>query len=352
MGHASPLDRSLLSVVVPIYNERDSLPQLVHRLREAVDGLGFDDHELILVSDGSTDGSESLIRQYADSDPQIVGVFLTRNFGHQAAISTGLEHARGSVVGVIDGDLQDPPEAIGRLIDALDAGADVAYGVRARRKEGWAKRAAYYGFYRLLRWVAAIEIPLDSGDFCCMRRRVVEAVRELPERRRFVRGLRAWVGFDQRGVAYERAARYAATPRFTLGKLMGLAYDGLFSFTSLPVRVIQGAGFIVAILALVVALGYLVWYLVDPAAFAPRGFASLIISIWFFAGVQLLCLGIIGEYVVRACDESRGRPVSIVREVVGIRPGALGRRVRGGRHPRGAAIAGAHIPMPASRQGH
>ncbi|RUL85595.1 glycosyltransferase family 2 protein [Tautonia sociabilis] len=310
------LDRSLLSVVVPIYNEEATLPELERRLPSAVEGLGFDDCEFLLISDGSADASEDLIRQMAARDPRYRGIFLTRNFGHQAAVSTGLTYARGSVVAIIDGDLQDPPEAIATLIDALEHGADVAYGIRSKRKEHLFKRAAYFTFYRMLRALSAIDIPLDTGDFCVMRRRVVEAMLTLPERNRFVRGLRAWVGYQQVGVPYERAARFAGAPKYTLRKLLGLAYDGLFSFTNLPVRLIQMAGFLLSGVAILIAISYVVWFYLAPEQFPP-GFASLMVSIWFFAGVQLLCLGIVGEYVVRTCSEVRARPIALVREVVG-----------------------------------
>ncbi|WP_231749361.1 glycosyltransferase family 2 protein [Tautonia plasticadhaerens] len=309
------MDRSLLSVVVPILDEEQTLPELGRRLESAVVGLGFVGYEFILVSDGSTDRSEAIIRGLVARDPRYRGVFLSRNFGHQEAISTGLSHARGAVIAVIDGDLQDPPEAIAGLVGALEGGADVAFGVRTGRKESLPARIAYAGFYRLLRAVSAIEIPLDSGDFCCMRRPVVEAILALPERRRFLRGLRAWVGYRQVGVAYERAARHSGTPKYTLRKLVALAYDGLFSFTSLPIRLMQAAGFVLSALAIAVAAGYVAWSFLMPERF-PSGFASLIVSIWFFAGVQLFCLGIVGEYVARTCDEARGRPPAVVREVV------------------------------------
>lgn len=309
------LDRAMLSVVVPVYDEEEALPELEKRLAGAVEGLGFDRLEFLLVSDGSRDGSEEIIRAMVERDPRYKGVFLSRNFGHQAAIGTGLGMARGSVVAIIDGDLQDPPEAIAALIETLDRGADVAYGVRTRRKESLPARMAYATFYRVLRAVSAIEIPLDSGDFCCMRRPVVDAMLALPEQRRFLRGLRAWVGFRQVGVPYERAARHAGAPKYTLRKLIALAYDGLFSFSSLPIRVMQLAGFVLSALAIGIAIFYIIWSFLAPERF-PSGFASLIVSIWFFAGVQLLCLGIVGEYVVRTCDESRGRPQAIIREVV------------------------------------
>ncbi len=317
-GAARELDRSLLSVIVPIYNEQDALPELERRLPEALAGLGFDALEFLLVSDGSVDRTEAIIRELVARDWRFRGIFLTRNFGHQAAISIGLAQAKGSVVAIIDGDLQDPPEAIAALVGALSQGADVAYGVRRKRKESLFKHLAYRLFYRLLRAVSEIDIPLDTGDFCCLRRRVVDAILALPERNRFVRGLRAWVGYTQVGVEYERAARYAGAPKYTLRKLLGLAYDGLFSFTNLPIRLIQLGGFVLSLAAIAVAVGYLVWYLVAPEQF-PQGFASLIISIWFFGGVQLLCLGVVGEYVARTCEEGRGRPVALVREVIGRR---------------------------------
>jgi polyisoprenyl-phosphate glycosyltransferase len=313
---ATELDRSLLSIIVPIFNEQETLPELKRRLPAALACLGFDALEILLVSDGSDDRSEAIIRDIVAVDRRFRGIFLTRNFGHQAAISIGLSHARGSVIAIIDGDLQDPPEAIVGLVDALEHGADVAYGVRRRRTENLVKHSAYLTFYRLLRSISAIDIPLDAGDFCCLRRRVVDSMLSLPERKRFLRGLRAWVGYTQVGVEYDRAARFAGIPKYTLRKLLGLAYDGLFSFSALPIRFIQVGGFLLSIAAIAVAFGYLGWYLIAPERF-PRGFASLIISIWFFAGVQLLCLGVVGEYVVRACEEGRGRPVALVREVVG-----------------------------------
>jgi len=201
------------------------------------------------------------------------------------------------------------------LLQAIDDGAEVAYGVRTARKETLLKRVAYSTFYRFLRSAASIDIPADTGDFCCMTRAVVDDILRLPERNRFVRGLRAWVGRRQVGVVYERDARFAGAPKYTVRKLIGLAYDGLFSFSVLPIRLMQIMGFAVSAVSLSVAAGYLIWYFVSPQRF-PSGFATLTISIWFLAGVQLLFLGIVGEYVARTFDESRRRPVAIVREIV------------------------------------
>jgi len=305
----------LLSIVVPILNEAENLPELRRRLKAVVDRLRFQSAEVLFVSDGSTDRSETLIREYVRDDPLFKGVFLTRNFGHQAAVSIGLAEAQGSVVAVIDGDLQDPPEAIPLLVEAIEEGADVAYGVRRMRKEGLLKRAAYGVFYRTLKWLSSVDIPLDSGDFCCMRRNVVDAIVNLPERNRFIRGLRAWVGYQHVGVEYERAARHAGEPKYTLRKLLGLAYDGYFSFTSFPARLLQFVGFALSALAILVAVVHVVWYFMAPNHF-PSGFATLVVSIWFLAGVQLFSLGILGEYITRISDETRRRPVALVREIV------------------------------------
>jgi polyisoprenyl-phosphate glycosyltransferase len=306
--------REYLSIVVPIFNEEENLPELRRRVKSVVEELRFAQSEVLLVSDGSSDRSEAMIRSLVGEDPMFKGVFLTRNFGHQAAVSVGLAQAKGSVVVVIDGDLQDPPEAIPALIRAIDEGADVAYAVRKHRKENLLKKVAYSTFYRLLQRLADIDIPLDSGDFSCMTRPVVDAMLKLPERNRFVRGLRAWVGYRQVGVEYERAARFAGTPKYTFRKLVGLAYDGLFSFSRLPIRLIQFLGFAASTIALLIACFYVVCYFF--ATSFPVGFATLTVSIWFLSGVQLLFLGIVGEYVVRTYDEVRRRPIALVREIV------------------------------------
>ena len=304
-----------LSIVVPIYNESENLRELASRLNRVAGETNATSVEVILISDGSTDESEEIIADIVAQNRMFKGVFLTRNFGHQAAVSKGIEMSEGSVVTVIDGDLQDPPEAILTLLDEILAGSDVAYGVRTKRKEHFVKRFAYSSFYRLLRRVAAVDMPLDSGDFCCMRRPVVDAMLQLPERRRFVRGLRAWVGFRQVGVPYERGPRYAGVPKYTFRRLMALAYDGIFSFTNLPIRMMQFLGLAISLLALVTAVTYVVLYSLGVGHW-PDGFASLIVSIWFFGGVQLFFLGIVGEYVTRTFDEARRRPIALVRQIL------------------------------------
>ncbi len=305
------LDRSLFSVVVPLFNEQQNVRELARQLLATFKTLGFNDYQVVLVSDGSTDATESILAELVESNAIFEALCLTRNFGHQAALCAGLAHARGSVVCVLDGDLQDPPSVLPDLVNGLERGADVAYGVRRHRKEHLLKRAAYAAFYRLMRATASIEIPLDAGDFCCMKRAVVDRMLQLPERTRFVRGLRAWVGYRQVGVPYERAGRRAGLSKFSLRQLTALAYDGIFSFSSLPVKLMQFLGFIISTLALITALAYLGWYLVAPGRF-PAGWATMVISLWFIGGVQLLFMGLLGEYVYRTFDEARRRPTALV----------------------------------------
>lgn len=309
------VDRTLLSVVVPLYNEQHNLAHLAQRLLRTFSAMDFDGYEAILVSDGSTDATEPMISELVAQNPIFKGVYLTRNFGHQAAVSIGMAEAAGSVIAVLDGDLQDPPEALHRLVEALDRGADVAYGVRRKRKENLFKRVGYYAFYRTLRRLSSVDIPLDAGDFCAMRRCVLDDMLRLPERCRFVRGLRAWVGYNQVGVVYERHARHAGRTKYTWARLLGLAYDGMFCFSNVPVKLMQFAGFVVSCLAILTAVGYLGWYLLAPERF-PTGWATLVISIWFIGGVQLMFMGIVGEYVFRTFDETRHRPTALVRRVL------------------------------------
>lgn len=315
------MDRARFTLVIPIYNEEEVLPLLTERLRAVLPTLGFAEHEVLFVDDGSHDRSRELVEQLVDEDPVFRAVFLTRNFGHQAAVSTGLRYASGSVIAVMDADLQDPPEVLADLVAALDAGADVAFAVRRKRKESVFKRGSYHLFYRLLEVMSDTPIPRDAGDFCCMRSQVVEAMLTLPERNRFVRGLRAWVGFRQVGVEYERQARGAGEPKYGLRGLLGLAYAGLFSFSSLPVKIMQFLGFATSVLALALAGAYFFWYLVSPEKF-PAGWATLIISLWFLGGLQMFFMGLLGEYMFRTFDESRARPTALVARVVGRRSAA------------------------------
>jgi glycosyltransferase involved in cell wall biosynthesis len=314
----------MISVVVPAYNESEGLLLLYERLTACASTWG-EDYEVVLVNDGSRDDTLAIAEKLAADDRRWKVVSLTRNFGHQAAVTAGLNFARGDLVAVIDADLQDPPEELPRFFSKCREGFDVAYGVRMKRKESLWKRMAYKSFYRLLASLANITIPLDSGDFCVMTRRAVDTLNQLPERNRFIRGLRSWVGYRQTGVTYERHARAAGEPKYTLLSLMKLALDGITNFSSRPLRMIAVFGFLLASLAVVAGFVFLLQYVFDwtIAGHNPRqarGWSSLIVTVLFLAGSQLLSLGILGEYIGRLFEEIKGRPVFLVDRTTNIDP--------------------------------
>jgi glycosyltransferase involved in cell wall biosynthesis len=300
-----------VSVVAPCYNEEAVLPAFIARL-EAAAAMWNVSWEVVLVDDGSSDRTWEMIRSQHLRDRRWRGIRLSRNFGHQAAISAGLKHASGSAVVIMDSDLQDLPELISTLIAQWRIGFEIVYAIRRNRKEGRSKRLAYDTFYRILTYVADISIPLDSGDFCLIDRKVVDLLNALPERNRFLRGLRAWVGFRQIGVPYDRAGRAAGTPKFTLRQLTQLAVDGLFSFSVFPLRVTAWAGLAVAGSSLVFLVAQI------GRATASDSALTLAAAIVFAGGVQLMFLGVLGEYIGRIYDEVRLRPSWIVWESVGI----------------------------------
>jgi dolichol-phosphate mannosyltransferase len=304
--------RPRISFVIPLFNEQENLPELHRRLRAALEPLDIEP-EIILVNDGSSDATPTMIHMLSQADPRVVGVMLSRNFGHQAAVSAGIAECTGDAVIVMDGDLQDPPEVLEQFIARWRDGAEVVYAVRTKRKEGLLKRTAYGAFYRLLRKLSDIDIPLDSGDFGLMDRKVVNALMALPERQRFVRGLRCFVGFRQEGLVYERAGREAGAPKYTFKALVRLAMDGLISFSSAPLNLITYLG----LGSCVFALGLIAWVMGRAiiGQRPPEGWASTMVVVLFFGSVQLLSLGIIGEYLRRIFLEVKGRPTYIVRDV-------------------------------------
>ena len=304
-----------LGLVIPAYNEAENLPVLLEELEQALDSAGYS-YEILFVDDGSTDGTAQLIRDRASTDCGVRGLILTRNFGHQAAISVGLAHVRGRVVGIMDADLQDRPADLLLLYGQLLAtSADVAYAVRRSRQEGAFKRLSYHVFYRVLERLARVSIPLDSGDFCVMRREFVDRLNALPERLRFVRGLRSWVGGKQIGVPVDRDARRAGTPKYTMRKLMRLAVDGLVSFSDVPLRLASVLGFTVSGLSILGMIVVFAWRLTGKLP-SGAGLATIALSILFLGGVQLLTAGILGEYVGRIFEEVKRRPVALVGEYV------------------------------------
>lgn len=305
------------SVVVPVYNEEEVLTEFYQRLRTVLDALG-DPAEVVFVNDGSTDRSLALLKGLHVDDQRVRILSLSRNFGHQAAITAGLAHASGEMVALLDADLQDPPELLPELFRTLGEGWDVAYGVRRERKEGVAKRLAYSVFYRLLRRLSDVHMPLDSGDFGAMRRRVVDHLNALPESDRFIRGLRAWLGFRQTGLPYERDRRYAGTPKYTFLKLLKLSVDGLIAFSYAPLRALVAVGLVISGLSF---LGILVvLYRYAFTAYVP-GYTSLAVLILFIGGIQLLTLGMIGEYIGRIANQVKARPLYVVDERTGFDQG-------------------------------
>ena len=330
----------MLSVVVPLFNEQETIAELHRRLTEVLSCIGVT-YEILIVDDGSRDATPRLVRDLQDEDPRLVAVHLSRNFGHQAAVSAGLDHARGRAVVVMDGDLQDPPEVIPRLLARWRAGADVVYAVRRRRKEGPIKRFGYFAFYRLLRAIGDVAIPVDSGDFCLLDRRVVDAVKSLPERSRFIRGLRTFVGFRQVGIDYDREARSAGRSKYPFPALVRLAVDGLVSFSGYPLRLVSYLGFLTAGVSLLLTA----WVLLDAFHHhtAPRGWASLAVLLLFVGSIQLLSLGIIGEYVRLIFLETKGRPTYIVMNDRDREP------TRGDRRSDAAQSAAPHVVADAPR---
>jgi dolichol-phosphate mannosyltransferase len=302
-----------LSVGVPIFNEQEIIPELVRRLLGVLDRLAGGPHEVVFVDDGSTDGSRRLLEEVAQRDSRIRLVVLSRNFGHQAAMGAALDYASGDAVVLMDGDLQDPPEVIPEFVRHYKMGADVVFGRRKSRQEGWFARCAYRTFYRVIAALSDTPLPLDTGDFALLGAPVVAALRRLPERDRYLRGLRAWVGFKQVGIDVDRSARFAGTPKYTTWKLMKLALDGICSFSIVPLRAAAVTG-LVAITASAMFSVYSI-YIRLAGRPVPTGFTASVLIMSFLAGVQLLFLGIIGEYLGRVYGEAKGRPPYVVARV-------------------------------------
>jgi dolichol-phosphate mannosyltransferase len=303
-----------LSIIAPIYNEEEVLPELYRRIRLVMDGTD-ETWELVLVDDGSRDGSADIIAQLHAQDPRVKGIRFSRNFGFQEAVTAGMDHARGAAVILTDADLQDPPEVIPDMIAKWREGFDVVYGVRAEREgETWFKKITAKMFYRIIHRITSVNIPLDTGDFRLMDRKVVEAITHMRERNRFLRGMVPWVGFRQVGVFYKRDARFAGQSKFsTLRPMLKFALNAITSFSYLPLHLATYLGFIIAVLAAVSILVVILLRLFTPAE-ALLGQATTLVAVLFLGGVQLISLGIIGEYLGRIYDEVKGRPLYLVAE--------------------------------------
>lgn len=315
MRQQDPLtpERRRLSAVVPCYNEEEGLALFYGRLSAACAVCAGDAYEIVLIDDGSTDRSWSVITLLAEDDPHLVGLSLSRNFGHQLALSAGLSFARGDRVFVIDADLQDPPELLGTMMRLMDEGADVVYGQRVEREgETWFKRWSAALFYRVLARMTDVNVPLDTGDFRLMSRRVVEALKAMPEQHRFVRGLVAWIGFKQVPLPYTRQPRAAGTTKYPIRKMLRFAIDAVTGFSVLPLRVSSLLGVCFGLFGLTsLAYALVSWLLFH----AVPGWASTVVLTSILGGSQLLALGIMGEYVGRIFVEVKGRPHFVVREV-------------------------------------
>jgi dolichol-phosphate mannosyltransferase len=299
-----------LSVAIPVHDEESVLPELLVRLRAVLDTLPGGPHEMLFVDDGSTDRTFDLLEEAAREDSRIMAISLSRNFGHQAAITAALDQVTGTAVVVMDGDLQDVPEAIPQFVEKYQQGFDVVYAQRVRRKEPLLLRICYFVFYRMMAKLSDIQLPLDSGDFGLMSRRVVDQVKTMPEHHRYLRGMRSWVGFRQTGLAVERAERHSGRSKYSVMRLLRLAFDGIFAFSIMPIRAAALFG------ALVIFLSTLyVAYSLYAKLFlhkSPQGFTALIVAVTFLSGVVLFFLGVIGEYVGRIYEETKARPQYIV----------------------------------------
>jgi dolichol-phosphate mannosyltransferase len=303
----------LISVVAPIHNEAETIAELHRRLTSVLTELG--DYEIVLVDDGSLDRSWEHMLALAPGDPHLRLVRLSRNFGHQAALTAGLEAARGDAVVLIDADLQDPPELIPLLVAKWREGFDVVYGLRTRREgETLFKRSTASVFYRLLRGMTRIEIPADAGDFRLLSRRAVDALARMPERARFLRGMTSWLGFPQAGVQYERDARFAGKTKYPTRRMISFALDAVTSFSTTPIRIVTGLGFVLVAFCVVV-LGWTVYIKLFTDT-AVAGWTSLLIVVLLLGGMQLVSLGIIGQYVGRIFEEAKQRPLFVVGETV------------------------------------
>lgn len=315
------IGRPRVSVAVPLYNEEDGITELLWRVGAVLDGLPGGPHEMVLVDDGSTDRTPALLEEAAARDERLVVVSLSRNFGHQAALSAALDYVTGDVTVLMDGDLQDPPELIPEFLARHTEGYDVVYARRTRRKEVWWLRASYFLFYRMMRWLSNVDVPVDAGDFGLLSRRVVDELRRAPERQRFLRGLRSWVGFRQIGIPVERPERSAGQSKYSLRRLLGLAFDGVFAFSIVPIRAAALFGAVAVGLSGVFALYALFAKLALHRS--PQGFTSLILVLTFLSGVNLFFLGVVGEYVGRVYEEVKRRPLYVVSRVIGKSSGPM-----------------------------
>ena len=301
------------SIVIPIFNEEEIIPELWRQLSEIIPQLDGSS-EVIFIDDGSVDLSLQLLEELSRQHPEIKIISLSRNFGHQCALSAGIDRANGKAVILMDGDLQDSPQAIINFIECWKQGYDVVYAIREKRKEKWLKRLAFKSFYYLQKILSGIAIPMDAGIFSLMDRKVVLALRRMPERNKYLSGLRAYAGFKQIGILVERGPRYRGQPKVSISKLFKLAFDGIFSFSTIPLKLATVFGFVSATVSFIIGLIGLFYKLVLGQEFLSWAYG--LTTTFFIGGVQLLFLGIIGEYIGRIYEEVRQRPYYIVDKTI------------------------------------
>ncbi len=309
----------IYSFVIPIYNEEANIPELYRRVKVVMANLEGES-ELILIDDGSRDRSLSQIRELHQRDPQVRYLSLARNFGHQVALSAGLNFVQGKAIIILDADLQDPPELVPELVAKWHQGYAVVYAQRlTRQRESWFKRFSAYVFYRILGHLADVDIPPDTGDFCLMDRQVVDILNTMPERSRYIRGLRSWIGFPQTAVLFQRPPRYAGEVKYTFSKSLALAVSSILAFSRVPLRLATYLGLCSAGVALLMMFLILYWRLFEPSS-RLVGYSLITMAIFFLGAVQLVCIGILGEYIGRIYEEVKGRPLYTLKEVGGLPP--------------------------------
>ena len=304
----------MISIVIPLYNEQETIPELHRRLTDAMKNVN-DSYEIIWINDNSKDDSLRVMKSFAEKDTHVKVIDFARNFGHQIAITAGIDSANGEAVILMDGDLQDPPELLPDMIAKWKTGFEVVYTIKKSRKENIVKRFAFHSFYTVMKRFSSIAIPMEAGNFSLMDRKVISVLKAMPERNRYIAGMRAWAGFRQTGISFDREARFAGKPQMTIMRLINFALDGIFSFSNAPLRFATYIGFFIALFSFAGALYVLYEKLFTDKAIL--GWSSTIISILFTGGMILFTLGIIGEYIGRIYDEVKQRPLYIVREKIG-----------------------------------
>ncbi len=325
----------LCSIIVPMYNEEEVLTETCRRLRQVMEASG-ETYEIVFINDGSRDKTAEMLHAVCLEDSRVKLIDFSRNFGHQTAITAGMDFAGGRCMVIIDGDLQDPPELIPDMIAKWRAGFDIVYGKRTSREgDSFFKKTTAMAFYRLLRAVTDVDIPVDTGDFRLIDRSVADALKQLPERNRYVRGLMSWVGFKQTALEFERSERFAGTTKYPLKKMLKLAMDGIMSFSFKPLKIATWLGSFISAASFIYLITVLLQHLIRPETTQP-GWASLIAAILFFNGITLLILGIIGEYIGRIYDEVKNRPLYIVRETLNLSERESPRYQRRENEPRGS----------------